>query len=428
MKISKVSLLGCLAASLLLPDPNVKAASFSLTPTHDAEIRENNPEAQRGNGVSAATGGPIVELAVRQQSNASNVAIIKFNLAGVTPADVNSGKADLWLHAIAGFSASNPDGIRVYGLNAGMDNNQAGGWNEQTVHYRDSGFHTVTAPQPTQGPLIQLNDAACGVISGGSCPTNYSAGPPESLNTLPYSYGADPNLPTAAPGIAFENAPYSYAAVVRSNGGDVSPAATQPGYNVTSTNATYPDVVGFPIVTRASDDIDASGEATFLGYMNWEPATSATFAGNPVATPGNVNGKYLHFTSKTLGQDDASAMMDHALLNSNESALKAWLIDLINSGDVSATMLLTQKNIAANMPAGTPFGGVPYGNIDPLPGRGDNKRFSSKEFAKIADLSDAGQWAPKLFIGANTGIIPEPSSMILGGIGLGLMTLARRRK
>ncbi len=382
----------------------------------DAEIREQNPEDARGG--NPTVNGPMTELAVRSTGGNHTGSIVRFDLTGLTVADIG-GFADLRLTfrgnntggaANSGTAqpAANGLGLRIYGLNAGAPLTST--WNETTVTYRDAGSasNPTGIALPTPNPLAQP-----------------AAGPRTAAPVAPISltdptWGSNPAASTRAPGLVHESAPYSanveslnqarYSANVALYNADIaddglanSSSSTtaytgyinQQGYAATSFTGNYVDTVNKPLTTYNAD-VDLS-VASFLGYLDMDGRTTPRAAGSELSFSTTDDNSLL-----SHGYTDAAA---------NRAAMVAYLTSLITAGETSATFLIFQKNQLAVT-----------GDNDPGPVRSDNLIFASKEFAPFTgpDTGVVGAWAPKLVLA------PEPTS--LSALALGSLILGRRRK
>jgi len=377
--------------------PSISPAAVMLTPAADAEIREDAPETPRGVGAPATTGGQT-ELAVRSGSGQNRWSIVRFDLTGMSAADVGAA-ADFRL-AVRGASWLNNQagGVRIFGLNASAPVQL---WNEQSVIYRDAGDALPVAPvggHPGSQPSV------LGLTPG----TNPPPAPVTlaSFGSSAPSWNANSNHADRAPGLTHENAPYS-AAVETENAaryqrnqdrhagtltGAYEGYINQPAYGQAVTNATYPDLVSMPLATF--NDADSSPTSpngsltTFLGFLNFDALPAAS----------RPQGFEFSFTNSP----DASMLAQNA---PNNAALVAYLQNLINSGGTSATFLVASKLTG-----------------DALPVTGSNMQFASKDFWPVTVATGPGPYAPKLLLN-----VPEPGGLAAIGIAA-LVGVARRRR
>lgn len=398
-----------LASSALASVPNIV-----LDAQADAEFREDAPETARG---AAATN---TELAVRITSGQNRGFIVRFDLTGVTVADILAAPiVDLRFYSRnANLGGTNAGGIKIYGLNPA--NPLASTWDETTVHYRDAGeaVPTVAGNHPISQP-------SPGTVGVGQPPPN-----PPVYVTNPGTWGSDPNDPTRVPGLRHENPPYSAAAEATNTtrytnnlnkynadvadgvqDGLIGAAAytyetyvNQPGYTQQTVTGTYPDLASYdrPLytvdhprkyedgVTDAPGDVDPT-QTTFLGYLNYDAKSPARPAGTM-------------FSFTTLVDSPVTMASEVA---ANRAGLVGYLVDVINGGYTHANFLVFQKS---------QFTGDPYN--DPLPIRSDNLIFASKEFQPTG--GNIGDWAPELVL------IPEPASLSV--LALAAAGMLRRRR
>src|SRR5688500_2628443 len=133
--------------------PSLSQAALVLPAAADAEIREDAPETPRGVGAPATTGGQT-ELAVRSGGGQNRWSIVRFDLTGLTAADVGAA-ADLRLSVRGtGWLNNQAGGVRVFGLNPTAPLQL---WNEQAVIYRDAGDAIPVSPtggHPGSQPLV----------------------------------------------------------------------------------------------------------------------------------------------------------------------------------------------------------------------------------------------------------------------------------
>jgi hypothetical protein len=372
-------------------------AAFVFTPTADAEIREDAPETLRGVGAPATTGGHT-ELAVRSGSGQNRWSIIRFDLTGKTAADVGSlcdlrlnVRGNTWLNNTAG-------GVRIFGLNATAPLQL---WNEQTVFYRDAGDAlpvTPTGGHPGSQPSV------AGLTPGLNPP-------PAPITVASYgssapTWNSNPNHADRAPGLTHENPPYSAAAETENaaryqrnqdrHAGTLTGAyeayINQPGYTQAVVNATYPDLVSMPLSTfNDADSSPASPNGTlttFIGMLNFDSLPGAS----------RPQGYEFSFTQSI----DASATN-----GANNSALIAYLTNLLNAGGTSATFLIASKLAG-----------------DAGPVTGSNMQFASKDFWPTVVGSGPGPYAPELWLND----VPEPGGIAMLAVGAFAAGSLRRRQ
>jgi hypothetical protein len=367
-----------------------------LTPAADAEIREDAPETPRGVGAPATTGGQT-ELAVRSGSGQNRWSIIRFDLTGMSAADVGAA-ADLRL-AVRGATWLNNQagGVRIFGLNPSAPVQL---WNEQSVIYRDAGDALPVAP-PFGHPGSQPSVA--GLTPGVNAPPAPIT--LASFGSSAPSWNANPNHADRAPGLTHETAPYSAAAENENaaryqrnldrHAGTLTGAyegyINQPAYTQAVTTGTYPDLVSMPLATF--NDADSSPTTpngsltTFLGFLNFDSLPAAS----------RPQGFEFSFTNNP----DASMLAQNP---ANNTSLVAYLTNLLNSGGTSATFLVASKLTG-----------------DALPVTGSNMQFASKDFWPVTVASGAGPYSPKLLLN-----VPEPGGMIF--VSLAALAGVRRRR
>lgn len=382
----------------------------------DAEIREQNPEDARGGFTTVD--GPQTELATRSTGGQHTGFLVRFDLTGVTPADIG-GFADLRLtfrgnntggtaNSGSAQPALNGTGLRIYGVNPGAP--LANTWNETLVKYRDAGgaYQPSSSPLATPNPLAQPSPGA------------RTAAPVAPVSLTDPTWGSNPADPNRAPGIVHESAPYSanveslnqtrytanlalYNADIADDGlANSSNGATayqayinQQGYTATGFTGNYTDTVNKPLTTYNADV--SSTLTTFLGFLDMDGRTTPRAPG----------------TQLSFSTEDDNSPLSHGFgdTQANRAAMVAYLTNLLNAGETSATFIVFQKNQIAVT-----------GDADPNPVRSDNLIFASKEFSpKLgANAGVVGAWAPQLVLA------PEPTSLSV--LALGSLIANRRRK
>ena len=383
------------AVAIGICSTSASAGLVVRTAQADAEIREDQPESARG------TVAPT-ELSIRVTSLQNRAVLVRFDLSGLTSADLQDG-ADLRLFSRnASLGGTNAGGIKIYGVNPSP---LAASWDELTVHYRDAGQSEPVVPaggHPRSQPAVG---------------TPAANPPPQPIFvTTPITWGSDPSAPTRAPGLKHENPAYSAAAETtnqnRYNSNLAVKAAydadlgdngqidngpynyqsyiNQPAYMEPAVTGNYPDLDQFdrPGTTVGAD---ATG-ATLLGYLNYD-------AKNPARPAGTL-------FSFTTGIENSPINMGSGQQQANMAALVDYLSDLLDGGATTATFLIFQKNTI---------------DADPAPVRSDNLIFASKEFQPTG--GNIGDWAPQLLIGP----VPEPGAAT-ALIGLAGAALFRRRR
>jgi hypothetical protein len=348
-------------------------AAIVLPSSADAEIREDDPENPRGAGAPASSGGQT-ELSIRDSGGQNRASIVRFDLTGLTAADVG-GAVDLRFAVRANTFLNNDDGgVRIYGVSPTALN--VGTWDEQTVTYRDAG-----GARPVVAGEHPTNQPAPGTPAAGD-PT-----PPQFV-TPAVTWGANPAAPTNAPGLIFENPPYVQAIE------DANAAAYTGNQNVraayladlnddgvvqgTYAYTTYQNQPGYaseadpsyPLTTKL--DADAA-QTTLLGFLNWDAAAAAT----------RPQGTFLSFAqSADLSNDNAA----------NNAALIAFLTSVLDSGATSVTFLLDSKL-----------------STDPAPFTGSNIQFATRDFIPTLGPGAGvqGAYAPQLILN-----VPEPTGAV----------------
>lgn len=381
----------------------------------DAGIREDAPETAFGDPVTQA--GPSTELTVRATGTQNRKSIVRFDLTGLTVADVQAGYADFRLYTRnANIGGTNAGGMKIYGVNATAP--LTGTWNENTVTYRDAGSSLPVTPtgghpmsQPANPAVAAGAPAAPLIVSPTIASTVGLSGFASDTG-----FNDNPSAATRAPGLVHQNAPYSpnvdnlnaqryqanlttrqnYLNDLNDDGivqGTYSYQAylVQPGYTQQTASGNFTDLVLANLPLNSYSDIDSS-LTTYLGELNYDAKTTARPAGS-----------ILSFAD-TL--DNSPISMSSARLASNRTALINYLIDLLNAGQTSATLIIQQKTAAEDGPA-----------TAESPIRTDNLIFASKEFQPTGGA--IGDWAPRL-------VIPEPAS--LSALAMGGLFLSRRRK
>lgn len=379
---------------------SAEAAPLVLTPSADAEIREDEPERQRG-----SESGGMGELSIRVTSGQNRAALIRFDLTGITAADIE-GFADLRLFSRSANlgGTANPGGVKIFGLKGSTP--LASTWDETTVHYRDAG---MALPVVTGGHPVSQPAPGNPIVGAPVAPITVS-----DLGVTAPGWGSDPNSPTRAPGLRHENPPYSavvettnanryqnnlairaaYLADLDDNGTiDNGPYIyenylNQPSY---MTQSGPSDLFTFDVPgSTVGTDVDMN-HAILLGYLNYD----AKADGRPAGT----------VFSFATGLEDSPINMGPDQYNANRASLVAYLTELLNAGYTDANFLIVQKNNVDN---------------DPLPRRSDNLPFASKEFIPVGMVQ--GAWAPQLILA------PEPGSIAVLGIAAASLLGRRSRR
>jgi hypothetical protein len=394
-------------------------SNIVIAPTADAEIRETQPEYTRGFGPPAVSGGGQTgELQISSGvigTGNRNLALIRFQLPPEiqTPADLQ-GFADLQFYFRSQF-ASGATSFRVYGLNPANALNTA--WDEQNVMYRDAGIHQNPNPLIGSGQTL----ATPSVLAQPS-PGQVSVADPVPPIVPTAGYGADPNHPRRAPGIRYEDAPFSQQVVNENNARFASnqaqraaflagqaftpylPYIAQPGYGMSLTaSLAVPDALsqvgGY---TNIWNDVPESNRPFFSGptdsYVDdLEDVTYLGFTTLPSGT--RLIGDVFAFTTD---RDGTVENTDPAQLAINLANLVNFLTNGLNNGYRDFTFILG------------PGIGQDGDILNP-----SNQQIASKDL--IAPIGGLGAFAPRLLVA------PEPGTAMAVALFGGLAGLRRRR-
>jgi hypothetical protein len=359
-----------------------------LNAAGDAGVREETPETAFGAG-SLSTTGTVTELAVRSGSGQNRVSLVKFDLTGLTLADIG-GAADLKLHARNAW-ITGAGGVRVFGLQPGA---AQANWSEQTVMYRDAGEAQPVPVNAHPGSQPSVSGLTPGV----------NAPPAPFIVTTPNTWGADPSAATRAPGLAHETPPYSafvdsenqarYSRNQQRHAGTLTGAyeayINQPGYALTAATGNYTDVTSLPVTTF--NDLDSSPAAPvgsltrFIGFLDFAAQSAAS-------RPQGFEFSFTQSADPAMG----------ALNGTNNASLVQYLTDMINAGATSATFLIASKLTG-----------------DAGPVTGSQMLFASKDFEVTAGAGAVN--GPQLALN-----VPEPTAFALFGAAT-LVTASRRRR
>lgn len=378
----------------------------------DAEIRESQPEFTRGFGVPAGS-GQAAELQLSQINSNRNLAIVRFSLAGMTSADLG-GYAALNMYFRAGTNFGTADGasVRLYALNPTHPLNAT--WNEQEVMYRDAGSHQLVNPQIGSGQSLQSPSVI-----------NQSAGFPTPPVSGSAGYGANPTHSRRAPGIRYEDAPFS-AQIEAENqarflynqaNGTTLPYINQPGYGVRATTTLA--------VADAVSVGDGNPATTGDGYTDIYsdiPETNRPWDSGPTDSyVDDLDGYTLIGYSRMIGNSAAGFFVDFGSTigfdntpASHESMIQANLLSFLGTqldlGQTEFTFLVGRGLATLDFDGDTLID-------DPV--HGGAVHFASKDLIPAGGF--AGDFAPRLIVA------PEPGSMMLLGLA-GAAGLLRRRR
>ena len=407
------------------------ADAIVLSPTADAEIRETQPERTRGFGAPAAS-GQQAELQISSGVTAvgnRNLALVRFQLPNTinTQADL-LGFADLQFFYRAGFNSA-ATSFRVYGLNPANTLNTA--WNEQEVMYRDTGSYL------TPNPLI-------GTGQSEPAPTAYSQTNPGNVTladpVAPFAtsagYGADPSHPRRAPGIRFENAPFSLQVAdentarftYNQNGRaeclvDIAdgtlprayaylPYINQPGYNVQTTT-----VLAVGNAISVGDGNPATTGDGFTDIYSDVPESNRPFFSGPTNSwvDDLEDVTYLGFTTLPAGARVAgdsfafTTNRDGTVEDTSPEQLAINLANLVNF--LGAGLANGYRDFTFILGPGIGADGDILNT--------SNQQIASKDL--IATFGGEGAGAPRLLVA------PEPgTAAVLAGIGAAAMIRRRR--
>jgi len=316
--------------------------------------------------------------------------------------------------------------VRVYGLKPTSPLNAT--WDETNVMYRDAGIHQNPNPVIGSG---QANTTPS-VIAQPAFPAAPILGSP--------TYGADPNHARRAPGLRYENAPYSSQVDAENQArftwnqnhpSQILPYVNQPAYNVgrvgesggtlAVTNAIS---VGDGDPTTTTDgfadiynDVPNSNRPFYSGptqtWLDDVIASDTTYIGySQVTFPANTNygGQYIGvganaptFAGTSLNNDTPQADVDAA-----RAALVSFLGTYINLGQRDFTFLV-----------GPGIGPVAGGGPERI--NGANLQIASKEFTPAN--GNIGDYQPLLILA------PEPgSATLMMVVGAGALLRNRRRR
>lgn len=192
---------GLLATSAAIAATATTTQAATYLANADAEIREAQPEFTRGFG-AAATGGQTAELQLSQIEQNRNLALVRFSVDPIWNS-TNIGSASMRMFFRSGTNFGTADGasVRLYALNPTHALNST--WDEQTVIYRDAGIHQNT--NATNSGLVAPSVISQPSIAGLSPESNDPPAPISGSAT----YGANPTRAERAPGITYENPPFS---------------------------------------------------------------------------------------------------------------------------------------------------------------------------------------------------------------------------
>ena len=432
-------LLAAAAAGLGIVGSSVtRAAQIVFGPNADAELRETAPEFTRGSPLPPASGTstqkdelqisslPNTGGAINSASSNRNLAVIRFHVP-----DAIQTSADLMNYAELRLtfrpnSMNGAGSVRVYGLKPTSPLNAT--WDETNVMYRDAGIHQNPNPVIGSG---QANTTPS-VIAQPAFPAAPILGSP--------TYGADPNHARRAPGLRYENAPYSSQVDAENQArftwnqnhpSQILPYVNQPAYNVgrvgesggtlAVTNAIS---VGDGDPTTTTDgfadiynDVPNSNRPFYSGptqtWLDDVIASDTTYIGySQVTFPANTNygGQYIGvganaptFAGTSLNNDTPQADVDAA-----RAALVSFLGTYINLGQRDFTFLV-----------GPGIGPVAGGGPERI--NGANLQIASKEFTPAN--GNIGDYQPLLILA------PEPgSATLMMVVGAGALLRNRRRR
>jgi hypothetical protein len=412
------------------------AAPIVVTPSADAEIRETAPEFTRGSPLPPASGSstqkdelqisslPNTGGVINSASSNRNLAVIRFHL----PNEIQSSAALMnyaELRLTFRPNAMNGAGsLRLYGLKPTSLLNAT--WDETNVMYRDAGIHQNPNPVIGSG---QAN-LTPSVIAQPAFPAPPILGTP--------GYGADPNHPRRAPGIRYENAPYSTQVDAenqarftwnQSHPSQILPYVNQPGYNVgrigegggtlgvpnaisvgdgdpTTTGDGFTDIYNDvpnsnrPFYSGATqtwvDDLIAS-DTTYIGYSQVTFPSNTNYGGQYISVGANAP----TFAGTSLNNDTPVADAEAA-----RAALVSFLGTYIDQGQRDFTFIVGPG-------IGTLAGGGPE-RINNA-----NLQIASKEYTPANGTM--GDYAAQLIL------TPEPGAVSLLMIAAGTLLGARRR-
>lgn len=426
-----VALIGLLGFS-------VQAAPIVVTPAADAEIRETAPEFTRGSPLPPASGSstqkdelqisslPNTNGAINSASSNRNLALIRFHL----PNEIQTS-ADLLNYAQLNLifrpnSMNGGGSVRLYGLKPTSLLNTT--WDETNVMYRDAGIHQNPNPVIGSGQ----SNATPSVISQPAFPTPPILGSP--------GYGADPNHARRAPGIRYENAPYSSQVDAenqarftwnQSHPSQILPYINQPGYNVGRIGESGGTLAVPTALTTGDGDPTTTGDG-FTDIYNDIPnsnrpfysgstqtwlddliASDTTYIGySQVTFPSNTNygGQYITvgnnaptFGGTSLINDTPQADADAA-----RAALVSFLGTYIDQGQRDFTFIV-----------GPGIGTVAGGGPERI--NNANLQIASKEYTPTNGTM--GDYAAQLVLA------PEPATAsVLVICGAGALLRSRRRR
>jgi hypothetical protein len=426
------------AAAVAASLPVAYAAPIVVTPNADAEIREIGPELTRGSPLPPATGTstqkdelqisslPNTNGAINSASSNRNLALIRFHVP-----DAVQTSADLMNYAemrlIFRPNSMNGGGsARLYGLKPTSLLNTT--WDETNVMYRDAGIHQNPNPVIGSGQ----SNTTPSVIAQPAFPAPPILGSP--------SYGADPNHARRAPGLRYENPPYSVQVDAENQARftwnqnhptQILPYINQPGYNVgrlgesggiqavptaitvgdgdpTTTNDGFTDIYNDvanenrPFYSGSTDtwldDLIAS-DTTYIGYSQVTFPANTNYGGQYIGVGNNAP----TFAGTSLNNDTPQADVDAA-----RAALVAFLGTWIDQGQRDFTFIV-----------GPGIGTVAGGGPERI--NNANLQIASKEYTPTN--GNAGDYAAQLILA------PEPGAVtMLMVAGAASLLRGRRRR
>jgi hypothetical protein len=405
-----------------------RAAVYSANA--DAEIRENQPEFTRGFGAPAVS-GQQTELQLSQIESNRNLSLIRISLPLGTTAGDLGGYASLrtmWRSNATSNFGTGGGSVRLYALDPSHAQNTT--WDEQNVFYRDAGSHQQVNVNPGTGQSLTTPSVLAQPSIAGLTPEFND--PPAPIAGFA-GYGANPTHAQRAPGIVFDNAPYSQQVqnenqaryqynldqrALGAGGEAYLPYINQPAYGIRQAASARP-------VTNAISTGDGDPFTTTDGYANvdsdipesnrpWDSGPTNSYVDDLDPVAYQLLG-YAKLTGTWTGQlfiDFGDSNGTDTTPSAHELSIRANLISYLtnglNAGYTDFTFLLGRGLGTLDFDGDTVMDDVVSGTAVHL---------AAKEFAPLT----GGNFAAQLIIA------PEPGSATLAILGLVTALGVRRR-